>query len=933
MAQITQTITVEVAKPNLFQAIVAKQGDSKSRFLEVTLIDVDGKTIGINPTSSVTINAKRPDGSSKRFKGVANKGDTVTVPLAAWILEQPGIVFCDISVINTADQRVLTSTSFRLNVEEAACGTTDITDDENYDVLVKLIEEVEEITTAKANGEFDGKDGADAFQFLTINDMAEVEEFFEEVDYTPHSIYVLWGGEDGVTYSYVLEYLNPSITLNHGDIWRITQKDHKINGAYLITNIKGPSGKTSYETAKEGGYLGTEEEFAEKLATDYIDWFGTGVSIPENADLDDYKTNGKYYCNSESRAQTLLNRPEKMNTNFCMWVFTRTTSSIKSQLILTLTGKMFLRSSSSSAWRSWTSPASFEEIEDLMATVKEELRVEIMEIINSGGYETVGSVDEMTDTSKSYVLDSTGTVWVYGEAGLQPNFTNRAVTLHEGYRYNSSGILVEKETAVACEEWIPFEEGVVVRVRGLGQLNTENCIGTSDPSKSPCSATFKPVSSTAADNLSYSYDAQTDTATLTSVGNQYSKYIRVVGILSGTINDVIITVNEEITYSSGYAWYDTKMKPSEVGNGAIVDLLVKVNENKANIEHLDERVTAIESGDDSVTIPSFWQSAVDECIAKIKALQVGRNCVTFPFFSDNHTRDEKTQYCGIMIAHIMKECDIPYCFYGGDLITSALASIADADAEFRAQAKAFENAMSYVPEGRFCIALGNHEGYLKQNTNIEGSTGANYDRNQVYDIFMRKEGIFQNKHFGGDGTYYYVDDIASKVRWIVLNSNGIGNSDIDADQLSWLENTALKFNESGWGVVIISHIPITNHYAANITNSANVISKIKSYINGSDTNKADIIGWYSGHIHRDRIFSGVSVNDTDDTEGENMGFKQITITSDHTGIAYPIPSSPTWHAVGNDAKSHAIDFVTINKDTRTVNITRLGIGDDRSYTY
>ena len=337
---------------------------------------------------------------------------------------------------------------------------------------------------------------------------------------------------------------------------------------------------------------------------------------------------------------------------------------------------------------------------------------------------------------------------------------------------------------------------------------------------------------------------------------------------------------------------------------------------------------------DGESIPSFWQTAVDACVSKIKALQVGRNCVTFPFFSDNHTRDGKTQYMGILIAHVMKECGIPYCFYGGDAITSALAQTADSDAEFKAQARAFFAAMSYIPDGRFCMALGNHEGYLKQNTNIEGSTTVTYDRNQTYDIFLRGEGVTQNKHFGGDGTYYYVDDIASKVRWVVLNTNGIGNSNIDSTQISWFENTALKFNESGWGVVIISHIPITNHYEqSNIGNNTAVISTLQSYINGEDENKADIIGWFSGHIHRDRIYTGVSVNDTDDSEGDSLGFTQVTITSDHTTIAYPIGNSPTYHPVQDDDQSHAIDFVTINKNTKTVNITRLGIGSDRSFTY
>ena len=169
MAQITQSITVEVARPNFFQAIVAKQGDAKSRFLKVTLVD-DGEVIGIDPTSFVTINAERPDGQSRRFEGVANNDHTVTVPLAAWMLLHEGLVYCDISVINEKDERVLTSTSFRLNVEKAACTEGDISADEDYDILLKLIKETEEVTeaakeemealkTAAENGEFDGKDG------------------------------------------------------------------------------------------------------------------------------------------------------------------------------------------------------------------------------------------------------------------------------------------------------------------------------------------------------------------------------------------------------------------------------------------------------------------------------------------------------------------------------------------------------------------------------------------------------------------------------------------------------------------------------------------------------------------------------------------------------------------------------------------------------
>jgi hypothetical protein len=158
-----------------------------------------------------------------------------------------------------------------------------------------------------------------------------------------------------------------------------------------------------------------------------------------------------------------------------------------------------------------------------------------------------------------------------------------------------------------------------------------------------------------------------------------------------------------------------------------------------------------------------------------------------------------------------------------------------------------------------------------------------------------------------------------------------------------MQNTALKFNESGWGVVIISHCPVANPYHANVTNAVEVIDIIKNYKNGTDANKADIVGWYSGHIHRDRIYTNLYVNGNDlGYAGEpdiELGFTQVTITSDNTYIAYGelvdgvLVTSPTKHAVDNSDQSHAIDFVTINKSTRTVNITRLGIGEDRSYTY
>ncbi len=143
MIEIIKELSVEVTKPNIFQALVAKQYDMNTRFLKVTLMDC-GTRIDIPniETAKVVINAERKDGQSKGFDGVINDDGTVTVPLHSWMLELDGTVICDISVIDTAtdDNKKLTTTSFTLIVEKAAYGGDDITSDPQYDVLVSLLE-------------------------------------------------------------------------------------------------------------------------------------------------------------------------------------------------------------------------------------------------------------------------------------------------------------------------------------------------------------------------------------------------------------------------------------------------------------------------------------------------------------------------------------------------------------------------------------------------------------------------------------------------------------------------------------------------------------------------------------------------------------------------------------------------------------------------
>lgn len=145
---ITREISVDVSEKNVFSAIVAKQFDNNSRFLKVTLTNL-GEILNVAETSTVVINALRGDGNSKAFFGEANSDGTVTVPLTSWMLELDDDVQCDISIIDTEEQK-LTTTTFVLSVEAASYGGTDISEDENYDLLVSLISDAKACVDAEA---------------------------------------------------------------------------------------------------------------------------------------------------------------------------------------------------------------------------------------------------------------------------------------------------------------------------------------------------------------------------------------------------------------------------------------------------------------------------------------------------------------------------------------------------------------------------------------------------------------------------------------------------------------------------------------------------------------------------------------------------------------------------------------------------------------
>lgn len=142
MAKIIKEITLDVVRDNAGCTVSAKQNDANSRFIRVK-ITADRKPIKVDKTATVMINAMRPDGQSGGFVGEVNDDGTVTAPLTEWMLMQSGAVKCDISVFDGAER--LTTMPFFIAAEECLYNGEGIENDENYTVLISLMEEVQEI--------------------------------------------------------------------------------------------------------------------------------------------------------------------------------------------------------------------------------------------------------------------------------------------------------------------------------------------------------------------------------------------------------------------------------------------------------------------------------------------------------------------------------------------------------------------------------------------------------------------------------------------------------------------------------------------------------------------------------------------------------------------------------------------------------------------
>lgn len=315
---------------------------------------------------------------------------------------------------------------------------------------------------------------------------------------------------------------------------------------------------------------------------------------------------------------------------------------------------------------------------------------------------------------------------------------------------------------------------------------------------------------------------------------------------------------------------------------------------------LEKKVAELDGG----YLPNYYDAYLPAKIDQIKALLKSSvvNGDAFYFITDMHW-DKNAQNSPAIIKRMNKELRIDKLFTGGDITSNGYAD---------------------EPTNKLMDAMGGKNLVYGINGNHEFLEDATYA-----DIFYMQSAVLPDSVVFGnrEKNYYYFDNHKQQIRYIVLAAFGeaVNGAAVslytDADQLSWLTNTALDV-DSGWTIIILTHSYYSTLYNGGAWGGAiqesppqtdhGFTNAIKDYVQNGNGEIACII---IGHLHYDRIF-----------EIEGMP-KVVAVTCDKYApwIENGTDREP-WLAerVPGTVTEQAFDVVILDKTARTVKFVRVG---------
>ena len=606
-------------------------------------------------------------------------------------------------------------------------------------------------------------------------------------------------------------------------------------------------------------------------------------------------------------------------------------------------------------------------------------------ISEAGGANVVNSVSEMVDTARLYVLASTGHIWRYTSTTVEP--PNELSVQSDKFNKRVSGVNISGTTSSGTGTFIadPIAVDLTVPSCTVTFKNFAAAMAsytsTTSYSQSKIIALDANQTGIANGGLMMSRRSNNDEWQITASGDDmigdlvaFADRLVTKGAISSKSQIKYITFSPTISSSSISSADIANMGIYISTHGGTISTWVDTGityggGNEAAITALDTRVTAAENNiaalvdDDSAVIPSYWQTEVDDTVSKIKALQDagGHDMLCFGWCSDMHVHANGTpheQYLGAVAARVMSECDIPLLLMTGDMLTADSATTAStAPTSYK---KAWEY-LAPIGKERVMAVKGNHDAWFGSDGN-----GNNYVYGLSPDELHRHIFAPQEKDlrrvFGDDGSYFYVDNVPQKTRFICLNSQWADYTE-DANgralyssqkgagfgqaQLDWLISKALNV-ETGYSVIIALHVPPTAGTHSSYSGAYREYAVIRGIIDayaGKTTYSGTYTHSSSGTAYKQEgTWADVSVNcdfssyhgtllalfcghsHYDQAVTNDLPVPIVCITS---AVNTPYDTDAAVRVLGTSAET-VMDFVCINRSTGAINLVRCGYGSDRT---
>ena len=401
--------------------------------------------------------------------------------------------------------------------------------------------------------------------------------------------------------------------------------------------------------------------------------------------------------------------------------------------------------------------------------------------------------------------------------------------------------------------------------------------------------------------------------------------------------------------SAKVPWNTAYVRFTLIGSGA--QQIISVNES---LEETYETLAWVQTEE---YIPSAWREELEATIDTVNSIDLSdpSAAIRFVFATDIHVDPDPstsyTKHIGKVCAEVMRACEIPFFATGGDNCTQSTSYMPTV---FEENMEVLLKQLEPIPQKNILLTVGNHDGATGS---CEENGETVYYRHQLNneqrsDVFFGwQRATNEYKHFDSDGTYYYLDDSATKTRYIMLNSfwaQWEGNEDgfvpdiqhslghtphFGPQQLMWFAEKALDMPPD-YGAIIITHFaPDAKDFEVfqGIVDAFSTRSTYEGAYEGAEEWQSteiavnykyadgEIIAVFQGHNHEDALHDF---------------FQKVPCINVTTAGAYwAVRGEDAVERIEGTASEFAADVVVIDRESRIIYLTRLGAGSDRTIPY